>query len=115
MNKERLNRVIEQIKAEPTHFVMSDWVNTGDPKDLEALRCGTAGCIGGWIETLARADEHKGLFVLGTPVYGGQFNGGTIANKWLEIYDDPSQSGADLRGELDSLFHMDRGDLDMEI
>lgn len=47
MNIELLQRVKEQILAEPRRFSMSSWKFTA--LDDEGFPCGTAHCIGGWI------------------------------------------------------------------
>lgn len=70
MDIANINRVIEKVKAEPKLYKMTDWVNFDMNKyyasqdALEAMAegntCGTAACLGGWMNILAIADKRAG-------------------------------------------------------
>jgi hypothetical protein len=70
MNIDNINRVIAAVRAEPHHFVMKDWItNCAHPSDytpenrLQLARnnpCNTAGCLGGWMDSLALCDIQDG-------------------------------------------------------
>lgn len=118
MNIDRLNRVIEAIRAEPKHFVMSDWIHLGDAEvsgndiDPQNLKCGTAGCIGGWAEILAASDARLGKYEIPNyPDSDAQVRGSTLSALWLDVPD-----GSYERDELTNLFMMDHkfnmGDFD---
>lgn len=46
--REYLLEVKDQIKEEPENFLMSDW--------SQATSCGTACCIGGWLEVISQKE-----------------------------------------------------------
>ncbi len=70
MDIANINRVIEQVKAEPAMFKMSHWVSSAaDPYNdsrsivkqaADAPACGTAACLGGWMHILAMRDAKNG-------------------------------------------------------
>lgn len=70
MNIDNINRVIAAVRAEPHHFVMEEW-NTAGSDGGAALRltlarnnpCNTAGCLGGWMDSLALADIQDGKMI----------------------------------------------------
>ncbi len=85
MDKQKIDRVIEVVRGHPANFTMSGWVNTSYERLIEH-RCGTAACLGGWMEALAFADSSRGL----TPF------------QWLGVEED-----SELGEELSAMFHMD--------
>ncbi len=108
MNVERLNRIIERIRSEPAHFIMADWIESGQfgtnsKKALLELECGTAGCIGGWAETLANADAAKGLYKFPLDYDNEPIHHMSAAADWLGVHD----KGSDDWRQLDNLFMMD--------
>jgi hypothetical protein len=103
MNIENLNRVIEAIRSEPNHFVMRSWNTAGGIDASDEARstlarnnpCNTAGCIGGWMDSLALADIADGKMEAGASIGSDQPLTLVAAFAGVE------------RGDLDDLFHMD--------
>lgn len=107
MRIDRLNALIENLRAEPEHYVMSNWINSGlgteDKKDLVELKCGTAGCLGGWLDSMANVEVRKGSFILPDTIPLHTLHGLNGAAAYLEINEEDPKYW-----ELDNLFMMDR-------
>lgn len=57
MNEQRgIDKLIEAIRSEPNRFKMASWYSGGGLDKFMKRDCGTAACIGGWIEAFARVD-----------------------------------------------------------
>lgn len=121
MNHERIQLVIDAIRKEPTHFKMEEWIDgivggsgaKGNAKiQLAELKCGTAGCIGGWMESLAWAAEKKGEFIVPMVTYDGIAEPAAaykIAAEFIGIdLHDEHGWHTKLGWELYRLFHMER-------
>jgi hypothetical protein len=108
MNIDNINRVIEAVRNEPTHFVMKEWNTADNGSRLEESRltltrnnpCNTAGCLGGWMDSLALADIADGKMEPPNP-------------RPYEVAVYPTDMAAAFVGvqmgdhELNALFHMD--------
>src|SRR5262245_4194919 len=108
MRIDRLNALIENMRANPEHYVMSDWLSHGlgldEKQDLVELKCGTAGCIGGWLDSMANVEAKAGTFTIPPEHSGpGLFGGINAAADYLEIDEED-----DKYWQLDNLFMMDR-------
>jgi hypothetical protein len=118
MNIDNINRVIAAVRAEPHHFVMEDWntassaITNFNPADRLTLArnnpCNTAGCLGGWMDSLALCDIADGKMAapvvsdedlkdgIGSPLY--------LAARFIGMAESEQGWGSG----LDMLFHMDR-------
>lgn len=54
MNVILLQMVRDKILEEPRQFNMYDWFNSDLPNGEVPANCGTACCIGGWAQTIAK-------------------------------------------------------------
>lgn len=62
MNIENLLKVKAMILEEPRRFSMTNWITTGNKKELESRGlipspCGTVACIAGWGAIIARLEQ----------------------------------------------------------
>lgn len=109
MNIDNINRVIDAIRNEPQHFAMVEWITANMGAEyatnvrLTLCRgnpCNTAGCLGGWMDSLALADIADGKMTAPKPRDGH-----------LMVY--PTEMAAAFIGveahsqELHALFHME--------
>lgn len=117
MNIDNINRVIAAVRAEPHHFVMKDW-NTAtnaaesfpEKKRLSLARnnpCNTAGCLGGWMDSLALCDiadgKMKPPILSDEDLIDGRINPLDLAARFIGVAAEQHWGS-----ELDMLFHMDR-------
>lgn len=115
MNIDNINRVIAAVRAEPHHFVMEDW-NTAGGDSGPAVRltlarnnpCNTAGCLGGWMDSLALCDIADGK--MAAPVVSGEdLKDGIGSQLYLAArFIGMAESEQGWGSGLDMLFHMDR-------
>lgn len=57
VNQENLERIAQAIESEPEHFKMREWLTgTEKAEHVAQHRCGTAACIGGWVDVLRAKD-----------------------------------------------------------
>ena len=107
MNIDNINRVIAAVRAEPHHFVMADW-NTAtnaaesfpEGKRLSLARnnpCNTAGCLGGWMDSLALCDIADGKLTAPDPDEEGKVQPAALAAHFIGVS----------KWHMDDLFHMD--------
>jgi len=70
LNKALLNKVKKHILEEPNRLIMSTWLSKTTPgtkinpgawgeNNMEVPKCGTVGCIAGWIVLLAHPDADE--------------------------------------------------------
>jgi hypothetical protein len=107
MNIENINRVIAAVRAEPHHFVMKDWNTASNaingfrvPDRLTLAKnnsCNTAGCLGGWMDSLALADIEDGKLTAPSDEDGISSRSGMAAHF----------IGVTSTWRLDGLFYMD--------
>jgi hypothetical protein len=86
-NTANIDKLIEAIKAKPTHFKMDEWKTDGDLLH----DCGTVACLGGWSNVLSGHLGKEGA---------GAWNNDDVAAAWLGI----------TKTQANQLFYMDGPD-----
>lgn len=135
MHQENLERIAQAIESEPKHFQMKNWLTgTDEVKHVAQHRCGTAACIGGWVDVLRAQDffdqhgrwphsgdnhaaSHKRLEWLGfddeESAVSTQWWHLTVMNN--ELVDDDSGDEYLMMGYFDGLLPEERGKAGAEV